>query len=473
MKAHDPRSPSRPPRAPEPPPVTRNEPVRWRELLGGLQGILLVAGDAAVTVAGQFVQCWTAAAEGNGREPAPGEWWPGAMSLAVAVVGTVGFLAIYRGYRELHRSAFAWGRDVLTAGLWSTLAVVAAARFFHPERPIAAFTMVPTGGIVALLLILWRVPFARRARRAWQEPPVDLVSTRPGEWKERLPACVRVHPGTTPARRLLITPDVPLEERARIVSQALAQRMEVYLVPEAYEIAVARSCAVHLEDVLLLKIRPVVLSPELRALKRAIDLLGATVLGCLSIPLCVLAGALIWVEDRGPVFYRQRRVGRDGRSFEVIKFRTMVPDAEKDTGPLLAQPNDPRITRVGRILRTSHMDELPQLWNVLRGEMSLVGPRPERPEIVRDIAGSNPLFRLREGVKPGITGHAQLFGRYDSDPASKLRMDLYHAIGWNPARDVAALLRTIPLLYMPDRLRRFLGRSMGWRPPPSPTFPRP
>lgn len=467
MKGHDsgPPSPPRPPQsAPELLPVTHNEPVRWRELLDGLQPILLVAGDATLTVAVQIVHRWAVAVPGNGPEPGSGEWWPGVVSLVAAVVGTIGFLAIYRGYRELHRSVFEWGRDVFTAGLWSTLPAAAAARLFHPARPTAIFASVPTGVALALLLILWRVPFARRARRAWQEPPVALVSTRPEVWKERLPAYVRVHPGATPARRFLITPDVPLEERARIVSWALAHRVEVYLVPEAYEIALASSRAVHLDDVLLLKIHPVVLPRELRALKRGIDLLGAAVLGCLSIPLFVLAATLIWLEDRGPVFYRQRRVGRDGRCFELLKFRTMVPDAEKGTGPLLAQQDDPRITRIGQILRNIHIDELPQLWNVLRGEMRLVGPRPERPEIVRDIAGSDRLFRLREGVRPGITGHAQLFGRYDSDPASKLRMDLHYISGWNPVRDVVALLRTIPLLYMPDLLRRLWRRSVRRRP---------
>jgi lipopolysaccharide/colanic/teichoic acid biosynthesis glycosyltransferase len=159
-----------------------------------------------------------------------------------------------------------------------------------------------------------------------------------------------------------------------------------------------------------------------RIAKRLVDVAGSGALLCAAAPLAPLIAAAIWLDDPGPILYRQRRAGmlrgfedRDGASlpvfeeFEMFKFRTMRVDAEKFTGAVLASENDPRITRIGRILRKSRLDELPQLWNILRGEMSLVGPRPERPELLVNLALAIPFFeeRMRD-VKPGLTGLAQI-----------------------------------------------------------------
>lgn len=158
------------------------------------------------------------------------------------------------------------------------------------------------------------------------------------------------------------------------------------------------------------------------------------------------------------MFYRQRRVGRDGKIFELIKFRTMVPDAEKLTGAVWAQEDDPRVTRVGKWLRATRLDELPQVLNVLRGEMSLVGPRPERPELVMEFAGRNAMFRAREAVKPGITGLAQVLGRYDTDPDSKLRFDLLYITRWGLGLDLLIMFWTIPVMLFPQSVSKAAER---------------
>ena len=132
----------------------------------------------------------------------------------------------------------------------------------------------------------------------------------------------------------------------------------------------------------------------------------------------------IWLEDRGPIFYRQRRLGLNGRPFNVLKFRTMIPDAEKHTGAVWATKDDPRITRVGRILRRTALDELPQVINIARGDMSFVGPRSERPELHAEFAKSVPGFERRLAVMPGLTGLAQVKGDYNLPPADKLAYDL-------------------------------------------------
>ena len=166
------------------------------------------------------------------------------------------------------------------------------------------------------------------------------------------------------------------------------------------------------------------------ALKRVVDFFGAFVLTVLVSPVMLFIALLIKLDSRGSVFYSQERVGLFGRTFHILKFRTMVQDAEAATGPVwTAQAGDARITRLGRFLRASHLDELPQLLNVLNGEMSLVGPRPERPCFVQQLAKEIPGYEHRLYIKPGITGLAQVHYRYDQtidDVKKKLRFDLLY-----------------------------------------------
>jgi lipopolysaccharide/colanic/teichoic acid biosynthesis glycosyltransferase len=163
--------------------------------------------------------------------------------------------------------------------------------------------------------------------------------------------------------------------------------------------------------------------------KPVVDFLLALVLGLLAIPVVLLAGLLVKLTSRGPIFYSQARMGRSGKPFTIYKLRSMRHQCESKSGPQWSTPGDPRITFIGRILRKTHIDELPQLWNVLRGEMSLAGPRPERPEFVPQLAKHIPGYNLRLLVKPGITGLAQVQLPPDTDLESvrrKLACDIYY-----------------------------------------------
>ena len=165
-----------------------------------------------------------------------------------------------------------------------------------------------------------------------------------------------------------------------------------------------------------------------RWMKRGIDLTLSILMGIVAIPFMIVTAIAIWLESGAPVLYRQERVGENGRTFTLCKFRSMRKDAENGT-PLWAKDGDDRVTRVGRVIRKTRLDELPQLWNVLRGDMSFVGPRPERPYFVAELAKQIPFYQQRHAVKPGITGWAQVKYRYGSsleDAMEKLRYDLYY-----------------------------------------------
>jgi exopolysaccharide biosynthesis polyprenyl glycosylphosphotransferase len=170
-------------------------------------------------------------------------------------------------------------------------------------------------------------------------------------------------------------------------------------------------------------------------------------------PFFLIFAALIKLTSKGPVFYHQERMGVDGSRFIIHKFRTMICDAEKHTGPVMCRPDDPRVTRIGRFMRKFSIDELPQLANVFKGEMSLVGPRPERPEFVREFTEKIPKYMLRHKVKSGITGWAQVHGlRQDTSIEKRLEHDVYYIQNWSFSLD-------LKILWMTLRKKRFIDKT--------------
>jgi lipopolysaccharide/colanic/teichoic acid biosynthesis glycosyltransferase len=179
-------------------------------------------------------------------------------------------------------------------------------------------------------------------------------------------------------------------------------------------------------------------------LMRCLDIAGSILILLVSLPVTIVITLLIKVSSSGPVFYKQQRVGKDGKLFTLYKFRTMVNDAEKEVGPILASRDDPRVTKVGKILRTTRLDELPQLINVLQGDMSLVGPRPERPHFVKRHKA---LHELRLAVKPGLTGLAQIRSFYDLKPRHKIKYDYLYIQKRSLLLNLYILIRTIPAVF--------------------------
>jgi sugar transferase (PEP-CTERM system associated) len=192
-------------------------------------------------------------------------------------------------------------------------------------------------------------------------------------------------------------------------------------------------------------------SPFFLFYKRAASILISVAGLVISLPLIPLIMLVIKITSPGRVLYRQKRVGRDGVVFDCYKFRTMREDAEADTGPTWAGDNDPRVTRVGRFLRQTHIDEIPQLWNVLRGDMSFVGPRPERPEFVSDLSQKIPYYQLRHTIRPGITGWAQVRYKYGSsveETKEKLRYDLFYIKNMTPGLDFLIFFQTLRAIFV-------------------------
>jgi lipopolysaccharide/colanic/teichoic acid biosynthesis glycosyltransferase len=192
--------------------------------------------------------------------------------------------------------------------------------------------------------------------------------------------------------------------------------------------------------------------------KRALDVLGATVGLTLSAPLLAASAVAVRLEDRGPVFFRQERVGQDGRLFEVLKLRTMVVDAHTQGAGYAVDKGDSRITRVGSLLRKTSLDELPQLWNVLRGEMSLVGPRPT---LAYQVERYTDRQRRRLEVKPGLTGWAQVNGRASLAWPERIELDVWYVEHRSLALDLRILLRTVSVLLRPGVVYR--SETGGWR----------
>ena len=197
------------------------------------------------------------------------------------------------------------------------------------------------------------------------------------------------------------------------------------------------------------------MNAEARAIKRGCDVVFALLGLIILSPFFLVIYVLLKHEGQGPVIFRQERIGYKGRAFDILKFRTMRADSEKDGRPRLAERDDDRLTPVGKFLREHHLDELPQLWNVLRGDMSFVGPRPERPELARIITKNIPEFDYRLKVKAGLTGYAQIYGKYCTTSYDKLKLDLTYIRNYSIWMDLKLILMTPKVLFMKESTEGF------------------
>lgn len=244
--------------------------------------------------------------------------------------------------------------------------------------------------------------------------------------------------------------DIPTQERNKILKFCYGKSMRVYMMPKIPDVLIKGSEQLHLFDTPILLTREYALTVEQRIAKRLIDVVCALILIVISSPIMLVTAICIKCYDKGPVLYKQVRCTKDGKEFWIMKFRSMRVDAEKDGVARLASKNDSRITPVGKFIRAVRIDELPQLFNILSGDMSFIGPRPERPEIIKQYVEEMPEFVFRMKVKAGLAGYAQVYGKYNTTPYDKLKLDLSYIENYSVWMDIKLMLLTLKILFQAE-----------------------
>lgn len=236
-------------------------------------------------------------------------------------------------------------------------------------------------------------------------------------------------------------------DRNKILKECMYRNLQVYIIPRIGDVLMSGSEQMHMFHLPILRSKRFQPLSEYRTIKRIADIVLSGVALVLLSPI-IIATAIAVKFDGGPIFYKQIRLTQNGKLFKILKFRSMCVDAEKMTGAVLSQgENDPRITKVGRFIRSCRIDELPQLINIFRGDMSIVGPRPERPEIAAVYEEKLPEFRLRLQAKAGLTGYAQVYGKYNTTPYDKLLMDLMYVSSASLFMDLRIAIETLRILF--------------------------
>ena len=327
--------------------------------------------------------------------------------------------------------------------------------------------MIEMTGLQLILIIIWiwgsRYIYSKlyRARKLLviygdRDPGDDLIH-KMNSRKDKYDISGKVHSsvGEREIHKLMrnydgvIIWDLPSMEINRYLKYCFAHSIRCYVSPKISDIILMGSDRIHLFDTPLLMSRNMGLSIDQRAAKRVMDIVISGIGIVITSPIMLIIALAVKLYDRGPVFYFQERLTVGGRSFMICKFRSMCVDSEKN-GARLASKHDSRITPVGKVLRNLHLDELPQLFNVFKGDMSLVGPRPERKTIMREYEKELPEFYYRLKVKAGLTGYAQVYGKYNTTPYDKLKLDLFYIENYSFLLDIKLIFMTVKIFFQKE-----------------------
>lgn len=249
--------------------------------------------------------------------------------------------------------------------------------------------------------------------------------------------------------------DVHSELRNKIVKYCYEKDIRLYLTPKISDILIRSSDNIHLFDSPLMLLRNHGLNFEQRVMKRLMDIVVSLIVIIVTFPIMAIIALAIKLYDGGPVFFKQKRSTLNGKVFEIHKFRSMIVDAEKEGISIPATDKDPRITPVGKVIRMTRLDELPQVFDILFGNMSIVGPRPERIEHVEKYSEEVPEFAYRLKVKGGLTGYAQIYGKYNTTPYDKLKLDLMYIQNYSILLDLKLILMTVKIIFMKESTEGF------------------
>ena len=384
--------------------------------------------------------------------------------LPVQVILT-GLLFNINGLYTIERKRFAEILLSVAVSMIQMLILMMALTFFIREFALSRGVLLWCAGMDFVLLAAWRHLLWRYVRAHQNTRGVMLIGSeeecqhvyhrmkqQPQLAMELRSVCTDLKNSDweTAAEQvdvLIICPDIRLKDKAKIVHYCNLHEKQALLIPNAYEVFCSGMTLDKIDDVPVFRPQRLRLTLEQRSLKRILDIVVALLGFLAALPFMLLTAIAIKIFDPGPVFYSQERAGCYEKPFKVYKFRTMRVDAEKLSGPMLAQENDPRITRLGAFLRAVRLDELPQIWNVLMGDMSIVGPRPERPFFVEQFKQEIPEYIYRMNVKPGITGLAQVYGKYNTTAYDKLIYDLVYIQNAGIRTDLTIIIQTVRVLF--------------------------
>jgi sugar transferase (PEP-CTERM system associated) len=443
----------------------------------------------AVLIAGETALVFAAVAVGAYLRLGGAAWRVLSLPAGILRISLIVFVSqVCLHYADLYDLSSVNGvRDLLLRlfqALGATSLILAALYFWFPELIVGRGVFLLSVIVMIGLIISWRLAFRWLSDHVAPRERLLLVGTSPAtirlarelfDRREELGVDIAGFADPDPARvgTAVINPGVvgTIEDIPSLVTRLAVDRVVVGLsetrgmLPTGRLLDVRMRSGVNFDHLASVyekytgKIAVENLRPSwfifsdgfrktrsLMAAKRAIDVVAALAGLIVALPLLLVIAVVVKVSSRGSVFYHQERVGLNGRNFTVHKFRTMGQDAEASTGPVWSRPSDARVTPVGRFLRRLRLDEIPQLWNVLRGEMSLVGPRPERPSFVSQLSATIPFYGQRHVIKPGLTGWAQIrytYGASIEDAIEKLQYDLYYIKNLSIALDIVIVIETI------------------------------
>ncbi|MDD7647772.1 MAG: exopolysaccharide biosynthesis polyprenyl glycosylphosphotransferase [Ruminococcus bromii] len=345
------------------------------------------------------------------------------------------FCMIRHNYVNIIPGLLTVGCQLLTAICWALISKRTTMLFSKPEK-----TLIITGA-AQTDEFLQKLEKLNHIFRVEQVIPYNELGV---DWKKKLDPFEAV-----------IFYETEMENRSELLWYCMQDRKSLYLTPQLDEITMQGFGARHLIDTPLMKYEYRSERFWYNLVKRAADIVVSLLALIIMSPILLITALAIKIEDRGPVFFRQKRCTKNGKVFEILKFRSMIVDAEKGGKSIPCRSGDPRITRVGRIIRKIRVDEFPQIINVLKGDMSLVGPRPERIEHVEEYTREIPEFVYRLRVKGGLTGYAQIYGKYNTSPYDKLRLDLQYIEKQSLLLDFKLLLLTVKIMFVPESTEGF------------------
>ncbi len=451
---------------------TSEEKLRTMESFKRLINLGLSAICLALEI-GIFAYNWLHHFQYSLVEPLQNFWFKGHM-LEVAIYGVILFLLsnMYGGMRL----GYLKNVEIIFSQIFAT---VIADLFIYAELSLMAFQLfVPDVFLMMLaeqtVVVILYINIANRLYRSLFPPrrlllihgdrPIQDICSKFDSRRDKYRIVQHVHINEGVRKichdikkayeageyNAVIIGDIEVEERNLILKFCYSHSIRVYVMPHISDVIMMGAEELHIFDTPLLLTREYNLTMEQRFIKRTIDILCSAVLLVLASPFMLITAIAIKLYDGGPVLYRQVRCTRGQREFYIMKFRSMRTDAEKDGVARLAQKNDDRITPIGKFIRKCRIDELPQLINILKGDMSFIGPRPERPEIIKQYVEIMPEFTYRMKVKAGLAGFAQVYGKYNTSPYDKLKLDLTYIENYSLWLDIKLMLLTLKVLFWPD-----------------------